>query len=177
MLPKILVHICCAPDGFYVLKLLQDNYHVSGFFYNPNIHPPEEYRLRLAETVKVSNLLQIPLIIGDYDDEMWFKATAKFKHEPEKGRRCNICYALRLEKTARLAFEKGFDLFTTTLTLSPWKKAAVINKIGRMLGKKWGINFLEADFKKKNGFKKSVELSHHYRLYRQNYCGCLYSKR
>ncbi|RLE04274.1 MAG: hypothetical protein DRJ11_01595 [Candidatus Aminicenantes bacterium] len=177
MLPKILVHICCAPDGLYVLKLLQTHYQVTGYFYNPNIHPIEEYQLRLKETLKIGQFLQIPIICGEYEDKFWFQATAHFKNEPEKGRRCDICYALRLAKTAQVASSRNFDFFTTTLTLSPWKKAAVINHIGRMLGKKWGINFLEADFKKKNGFKKSVELSRQYGLYRQNYCGCLYSQR
>lgn len=177
MLPKILVHVCCAPDGLYVLKLLRESYDVAGFFFNPNIHPQEEYQLRLEETLKVGHLLGVPIIIGDYDAEKWFSLTRNFKDEPEKGRRCDLCYAWRLNKTGWLAQQKGFDLFTTSLTISPWKKALVINRIGLMLGKKWGVNFLEADFKKKDGFKKSVELSHQYGLYRQKFCGCLYSKK
>ncbi|HDJ23982.1 MAG: hypothetical protein B5M54_05225 [Candidatus Aminicenantes bacterium 4484_214] len=177
MVPKILVHICCAPDGLYVLKLLQTSYNVTGFFYNPNIHPGEEYRLRLEETLKIGELLEVPIIVGDYEAEKWFSLTRNFKDEPEKGRRCDLCYAWRLNKTGWQAKQNGFNYFTSTLTVSPWKKAPVINKIGRMLGKKWGVNFLEADFKKKDGFKKSVELSRQYGLYRQKYCGCLYSQK
>jgi len=121
--------------------------------------------------------LEVPIIVGDYEAEKWFSLTRNFKDEPEKGRRCDLCYAWRLNKTGWQAKQNGFNYFTSTLTVSPWKKAPVINKIGRMLGKKWGVNFLEADFKKKDGFKKSVELSRQYGLYRQKYCGCLYSQK
>lgn len=175
--PKILVHICCAPDALYVLGLLQTDYEVTGYFYNPNIHPPEEYGLRLEEARKVARILNADLIEEIYDDERWFKTTQKFKDEPEKGRRCDVCYALRLEKTARKASESGFDMFTTVMSLSPLKKADVINRIGKMFARRHRIDFLEANFKKQDGFKKSVELSHSHSLYRQNYCGCIYSQR
>ena len=175
--PKLLVHICCAPDGLYVVQLLQEKYNVSGYFYNPNIHPEEEYRLRLQETKKIAKILNFNLIEGEYESDKWFEMVKGFENEPEKGRRCDICYAIRLDKTARIAKSKNFDIFTTTLTISPWKKAEKINQIGRMLGEKYKIEFLEADFKKKDGFKKSVELSKKFNLYRQNYCGCIYSRR
>ncbi len=175
--PKMLVHICCAPDALYVVDMLQKDYEVSGFFYNPNIHPRKEYDQRLAETRKVADLLGFEIIEGPYDDERWHAITAKFKDEPEKGRRCDVCYALRLAKTAKKASEMGFAVFATVMSLSPWKKADVMNRAGIMFGKRFGIDFLEANFKKKNGFKKSVELSKQHDLYRQDYCGCLYSIR
>ena len=174
---KILVHVCCAPDALYVFGLLQADYEVTGYFYNPNIHPAEEYNLRLEEARKVAHALNVELIEADYDEERWFEITQKFKDEPEKGRRCDVCYALRLEKTARKASESGFEMFTTVMSLSPLKKADVLNRIGKMFARRYGIDFLESNFKKKDGFKKSVELSHSHGLYRQNYCGCLYSQR
>ena len=175
--PKMLVHVCCAPDALYVLGLLRADYEVSGYFYNPNIHPHEEYDLRLEEARKVARSLNVSLIEGKYDDQQWFDITQKFKEEPEKGRRCDVCYALRLEKTARKASELGFEIFTTVMSLSPLKKADVLNQMGKMFARKHRVDFLAADFKKKDGFKKSVELSREHELYRQSYCGCLYSQR
>jgi predicted adenine nucleotide alpha hydrolase (AANH) superfamily ATPase len=174
--PKMLVHVCCAPDALYVLGVLKDNYEVSGYFYNPNIHPREEYDLRLKETKKVAEVLKVKLFENLYDDERWFKITQKFKEEPEKGQRCDVCYEMRLDKTAQKASQLGFDIFTSVMSLSPWKKADVLNRIGKMFAHRYKINFLEADFKKKDGFRKSIELSTQYGLYRQNYCGCLCSK-
>jgi predicted adenine nucleotide alpha hydrolase (AANH) superfamily ATPase len=173
--PRILVHVCCAPDALYVLRLLQDEYEVTGFFTNSNIHPSREYALRLEEARKVARLLDVRLIEDEYDPGRWLAVTEKFKEEPEKGRRCDVCYALRLQRTAETAAREGFDAFATVMSLSPWKKAAVINRIGRQFGKRHGLRFLEADFKKKDGFKKSVDLSRDHGLYRQSYCGCLYS--
>jgi predicted adenine nucleotide alpha hydrolase (AANH) superfamily ATPase len=173
--PKMLVHICCAPDALYVMDLLRQDYDLSGFFYNPNIHPREEYDLRREETEKVARALGFDLIDAPYEDVRWHEVTAKFKDEPEKGRRCDICYALRLARTAQKASEQGFDIFTTVMSLSPWKKAEVMNKIGKMFGRRYKVEFLEANFKKKDGFKKSVELSKKHRLHRQDYCGCVYS--
>lgn len=177
MKPKILVHACCAPDALYVLDLLKSDYEVSGFFYNPNIHPREEYLLRLEEMKRVADTLNVSLIEGEYDDKRWLKITDKFKEEPEKGRRCDICYAMRLMKTAEKASELGFNVFTTVMSLSPWKKADVLNRQGRMFGRRYHLDFLEANFKKKDGFRKSVEMSRAHGLYRQNYCGCRYSRR
>lgn len=174
---KILAHICCAPDALYVVSLLQENYEVVGFFYNPNIHPPEEYQLRLQEVKKVASHLKFELVEGPYDADNWFRLTEKFKDEPEKGRRCHICYAWRLHQTALLARERQIPLYTTIMSISPWKSAEVLNRIGRMTGRQIGVAFLEANFKKKDGFRKSVLLSKQFGLYRQNYCGCLYSLR
>lgn len=173
----ILAHLCCAPDALYVVGLLKAEYEVIGLFYNPNIHPEEEYRLRLAEARKVAEHLQFRLIEDIYDPETWFRLTEKFKSEPEKGRRCHICFAWRLDRTARKALEAGVPLFTTIMSVSPWKNSAVLNRIGRMTARKYGLKFLEADFKKKDGFNRSVRLSREFGLYRQNYCGCLYSRR
>jgi predicted adenine nucleotide alpha hydrolase (AANH) superfamily ATPase len=173
--PRILVHVCCAPDALYVLGLLQGEYEVSGYFTNSNIQPAEEYRLRLEEARAVARLLEIPLLEDDYDPDGWLAVTQKFKDEPEKGRRCDVCYAVRLRKTAETAARRGFDAFATVMSLSPWKKASVMNRIGRQFGKSFGVRFLEADFKKKDGFKKSVDLSRSRGLYRQDYCGCVYS--
>ena len=177
MKPNMLVHVCCAPDALYVLKLLKEDYVVSGFFYNPNIHPQEEYLLRLKETRRVAQALEVPLIEGVYDDKKWLAVTEKHKDEPEKGRRCDICYALRIQKTAEKASELGFAFFTTVMSLSPWKKSDVLNRQGIMFARRYRLRFLEADFKKKDGFKKSVELSRDFGLYRQEYCGCIYSMR
>ena len=174
--PRILVHVCCAPDALYVLRLLQDEYEVTGFFANSNIHPAGEYALRIEEARKVARVLAVTLLEDEYDPVRWLALTGKFKDEPEKGRRCDVCYALRLQRTAEMAAREGFDAFATVMSLSPWKKAAVINRIGRQFGSRHGVRFLEADFKKKDGFKKSVELSRGHGLYRQSYCGCLYSR-
>ncbi len=173
--PKILVHVCCAPDALYVLGLLQDAYEVTGFFTNDNIHPAEEYRKRLEEARKVTALLGVPLIEDGYAPDRWLALTRKFRAEPEKGRRCDVCYASRLARTAETAAARGFDAFATVMSLSPWKKAAVLNRIGRQFGARHRVHFLEADFKKKDGFKKSVDLSRRHGLYRQDYCGCVYS--
>lgn len=175
--PRMLVHICCAPDALFVMDLLRKDYNAAGFFYNPNIQPREEYLLRLEETRKVAETLRFRLIEGPYDDNRWLEITEKFKDEPEKGLRCDVCYAIRLERTAKKAAELGFDSFTTVMSLSPWKKAEVMNRIGRMFAHRFNIEFLEANFKKKDGFKKSTELSRKHGLYRQNYCGCFYSQK
>jgi len=175
--PRILVHFCCAPDALYVAGLLREEYEVSGFFYNPNIHPEEEYRKRLQETRKVADLLEIELLTGPYEDVRWMKLAEKYRDEPEKGRRCDVCYAMRLGRTAEAAAGGGFEFFTTVMSLSPWKKAEVLNRIGRMFAAKHRLRFLEANFKKKDGFRESLVLSRSRGLYRQNYCGCLYSRK
>jgi predicted adenine nucleotide alpha hydrolase (AANH) superfamily ATPase len=159
------------------LNLLKKNYKVTGYFYNPNIHPREEYDKRVEETRKVAATVSVPLIEEEYDPERWFHITQKYRSEPEKGKRCDICYALRLERTARSAEQLQFGTFTTVMSLSPWKKAAVMNRIGRMFARRKRINFFEANFKKGDGFRKSVEMSKNLGLYRQNYCGCEYSRR
>lgn len=174
--PRILVHVCCAPDAAYVIGLLRGNYNPAAFFYNPNIHPADEYARRLADARRVAKNLGVPLMEGVYDDARWLALTSKFKDEPEKGRRCDICYAIRLEKTAAAAAAGRYDAFTTVMSLSPWKKAGSLNRIGQMFGRRRGVAFLEADFKKRDGFKKSVVLSRSLGLYRQDYCGCVFSR-
>jgi predicted adenine nucleotide alpha hydrolase (AANH) superfamily ATPase len=173
--PHILIHVCCAPDALFVFGVLKEDYEVAGFFSNSNIHPREEYDLRLEEARKVARNYGLPLIEDDYDPDAWLLLTRKFKDEPEKGRRCDVCYAARLGRTAERAAREGFDAFATVMSLSPWKKASVMNRIGRQFAARHGLFFLEADFKKKDGFKKSVDLSRAHGLYRQGYCGCLYS--
>ena len=174
--PSILVHVCCAPDALFVFGVLKEAYEVTGFFSNSNIHPREEYDLRLEEARKVARTVGVPLLEDEYDPAGWFALTRKFKDEPEKGRRCDVCYAARLRRTAERAAGEGFDAYATVMSLSPWKKAAVMNRIGRQFAARYGVAFLEADFKKKDGFKKSVDLSRAHGLYRQDYCGCLYSR-
>ena len=174
--PRILVHVCCAPDALYVFGVLEEAYDVTGFFSNSNIQPREEYDLRLDEARRVAAAAGVALIEDEYDPDAWIALTAKFKDEPEKGRRCDVCYAARLARTAARAAREGFDAFTTVMSLSPWKKAAVMNRIGQQFAARHGLVFLEADFKKKDGFKKSVDLSRAHGLYRQDYCGCVYSR-
>jgi len=172
---KILVHICCAPDATYVLPLLGESCDVVGYFYNPNIHPESEYLKRLEEMRWLADRLGFKLVCGPYDPDRWFSAVKGLESAPEGGARCEICFRLRLESAAEAALGEGADLFTTVLTVSPHKRAEVINRIGREISDRLGVEFLEADFKKKDGFKKSVELSKSYGLYRQDYCGCIYS--
>jgi predicted adenine nucleotide alpha hydrolase (AANH) superfamily ATPase len=173
----LFVHVCCAPDAAYVVALLQTEYDVRGFFYNPNIEPADEYDRRLGEARKVGRLLSFDLEEGPADQPRWEAMTRRFAAEPEKGRRCAICYAMRLDLTARRARESGFPSFTTIMSVSPRKDAGLMNRIGLRLGRKYGLQFLAADFKKKDGFRKSVEISRRLGLYRQNYCGCRYSLR
>lgn len=173
---KLLLHICCAPCSTEVIERLSTQYEVTGFFYNPNIHPKREYQSRLSELERFSGKAGFRVICSDYDVKGWFKRVKGLEKEPEGGKRCEICFRLRLEETAKAAKKGGFDIFTTTLTISPHKDAKVINTIGKDLEKTHGISFLAADFKKKDGFKKSVEHSKKHGLLRQDYCGCIFSR-
>lgn len=146
------------------------------FFYNPNIHPASEYALRAGEVAGFCDSNKIRLIHERYDCNRWFSCTRGFEKEPEKGKRCEICFRFRLEKAALKARELNYDSFATTLTLSPHKNARLINDIGRTCGEKFGIHYLESDFKKKDGFKKSTEISRELGFYRQQYCGCTFSR-
>lgn len=177
MKPKLLLHTCCAPCAGYVVQLLQKDYDITGYFYNPNIHPEAEYQKRFEEEKKYFNRLGLELIEGPYDMEDWFELTKGHEHDLERGERCWLCYRMRLEHVGRFARENGFDSFTTTLSLSPHKDANKINQIGQELAESLGIKFFEADFKKDNGFKKSLEISHAEGFYRQNYCGCVFSQK
>ena len=176
MKPKLLLHCCCAPCAGSVLERLAPLYRVTVLFYNPNILPREEYDRRAAELYKLPTLAVRPgsddLIIGNYDADIFEAAAAPFADEPEGGRRCRACFELRLAETAKRAREGGFDFFATTLSVSPHKNAAIINEIGSVLAGESGVPLLRADFKKQDGYKRSVELSKQYGLYRQTYCGC-----
>jgi len=159
------------------IERLQTEFEITGFFYNPNIHPKKEYEKRLNEITTWTQQQAIPLIVHKYDVDFWFDLVKGFEKEPEGGKRCDICFKMRLEQTAIFAKQNGFDFFTTTLSISPHKNSTLINKIGKELGKKFDVQFLESNFKKKDGFKRSIELSKKYNFYRQNYCGCVYSMR
>ncbi|MCE1248426.1 MAG: epoxyqueuosine reductase QueH [Firmicutes bacterium] len=156
---------------------ISDNYEITGFFYNPNIDDAAEYELRRAEMEKYAGTLGIPLVCGKYDSESWKEAVKGLEHIPEGGARCEVCFRYRLEETARYAEENNFDLYGTTLTLSPLKNAKKINQIGGESCENLTAKYLDSDFKKKDGYKKSVQRSTENGLYRQNYCGCSYGKK
>ncbi len=176
--PKLLLHSCCAPCSSYVITYLKDYFDITVLYYNPNIAPQEEYEKRKAEQKRlISSFPFVSFLDCDYDNELYEEKVKDLQKEKEGGKRCHVCFTLRLFKTAQIAKEKEFDYFGTTLTVSPHKNAQVINDIGQKISQEWMIPFLVSDFKKKDGYKKSIELSKKYQLYRQNYCGCLYSKR
>lgn len=178
--PTLLLHACCAPCSSYVLEYLSKHFLITLFFYNPNITIPEEYRRRLEEVKRLVSLLPVQnpvrLIEGEYNPQEFLVLAEGLEQEREGGSRCASCYELRLSKTAQLASEMGFDYFTTTLSISPYKNAAKLNEIGERLAATYGVKHLPSDFKKRGGYKRSVELSAQYGLYRQNFCGCIYSK-
>jgi predicted adenine nucleotide alpha hydrolase (AANH) superfamily ATPase len=174
--PTLLIHICCAPDVIFSLPLLRREYKVVGYFFNPNIFPKEEYIKRLNEVKKLSQLQKWQLIEGKYDQKKWFSLIRGYENEPEEGKRCEICIGHSLLETARKAKELGFDCFTTTLTNSPKKRIEMITKLGFQIEKKINIKYLETNFKKNNGYLKSVRMSKKLNIYRQSYCGCKYSK-
>ena len=172
---KLLLHICCAPCSTEVIERLSTGYRVTGFFYNPNIHPKREHEKRRMELLGFSKSQGFRVLQGGYDLKEWFELVRGLEKEPEGGMRCEVCFRMRLEKAAKTAKELGFDAFTTTLTISPHKDSEAINRIGAELEERYGVGFLAADFKKKDGFKKSVELSKKHGLHRQSYCGCVFS--
>ena len=177
--PKLLLHVCCAPCSSYVLTYLSDYFDITVLYYNPNISPYDEYLKRLNEEKRLIKELNkgIKIMDCDYDSDEFYSISKGLELEPEGGARCIKCYTMRLEKTAILAKENNFDYFTTTLTISPLKDSQKLNKIGEYLENKYGVKYLYSDFKKKEGFKTSIILSKKYNLYRQNYCGCEYSKK
>ena len=179
--PSLLLHACCAPCSSYVLEYLTPYFDITLFFYNPNISPAEEHQVREEELRRLVDEMglseRVKILVGNYEPER-FEELAKGRETfPEGGARCRDCYRLRLSETARLAKEGGFDYFTTTLSISPYKNAEWLNEIGAEEAEANGTNYLPSDFKKKNGYRRSCELSAEYGLYRQNYCGCVYSKR
>ena len=175
--PRILLHSCCATCTAYPISLLKERFDISLFYYNPNIFPEEEYNRRLSDVSKLACITGTSLIIGEYDTAGWYNAAGHLPDEPEGGKRCLLCFNLRLGKTAETAKEKDFDIFGTTLSISPHKNSRIINKEGSLLAARIGIDYYEADFKKKDGFKKAIDLSRKHSFYRQNYCGCEYSIR
>jgi predicted adenine nucleotide alpha hydrolase (AANH) superfamily ATPase len=174
--PKILLQVCCAPDATVAAERLRAEYTVGVYFYNPNIHPGEEYDKRVQELARLAPQIGAENYSAPYDPERWFEAVKGYEHEPEKGVRCHICFRLRLEATAGAAKELGFDLYGTVLTVSPHKDAELINRLGREIGTRYGVEYFESNFKKKDGFKRSLELSKQFGLYRQDYCGCVFSR-
>lgn len=177
---KILLHSCCAPCSSYVISYLTKYFDITILYYNPNIYPYEEYLKRKNEQKKlikeIKKINNIDILDCDYDNELYNEMIKGLEKEPEKGNRCTICYKMRIEKTAIIAKENNYDYFCTTLSVSPYKNSNLINKIGIELEEKYGVKWLFSDFKKKDGYKQSIELSKQYNLYRQNYCGCIYSK-
>ena len=175
--PRLLLHSCCGPCSSYVLEYLTRYFEVSLSYYNPNIQPRAEYELRLENQLKVLERIPgVTLAPCGYDGGAYDEAVRGLENEPEGGARCTECFALRLDFAARVAKRLGCDYFAATLTVSPHKDAQRINAIGEALAGKYGVKWLPADFKKRDGYKRSIELSREFGLYRQNYCGCLYSK-
>ncbi len=179
--PKLLLHSCCGPCSSYVLKYLSEYFDISVLFFNPNIFPQEEYEKRLVTQKEVLEKMNLPrpvsLIGLPYAHDEFTAASENLEEEPEGGARCVECFRLRLEKTAFEASERCFDFFTTTLSVSPHKNADLLNRIGREMMEKYGVEYLFSDFKKREGYKKSIELSKELELYRQEYCGCEFSLR
>jgi predicted adenine nucleotide alpha hydrolase (AANH) superfamily ATPase len=173
----VLLHICCAPDGSHGVPAMQERFRVAGFFFNPNIHPGEEYGRRLQAVRRLQDLLPFALEVMGGGEKEWEEAVRGSEEEPEKGRRCEACIRMRLRRTAEEAKRRGIPSFCTVLTVSPKKDAAMVNRIGREEGERAGVAFIEADMKKKDGFRKSVEISKKLGIYRQDYCGCRYSVR
>lgn len=177
MKERVLLHICCAPDATAVFERLSPEYEVVGFFHNPNIYPVSEYRKRLAEAEKAAAALGFFLIAPEYEPKEWLQAVQGLENEPERGLRCAACFTYNLQAAAAKAKELDFPLFTTTLTISPHKVSAMIMLAGQTAAQTCGVKFLELDFKKQGGFKRSLQISNDLELYRQNYCGCRFSLR
>ena len=177
--PRLLLHCCCAPCASYVLEYLSPFFDITALYYNPNIQPREEYDKRASELWKLLELSRyqnkVDMIVGEYDTGSYDALTAPFLDEPEGGGRCAVCYDYRLEETAKYAKANGYDYFTTTLSVSPYKNASRLNEIGNRLAGEYEVSFLSSDFKKHDGYKRSIELSKLYGLYRQSYCGCVRS--
>lgn len=178
---ELLLHACCAPCSSAVLERIANHFQVTIFYYNPNISDEEEYKKRIQEIKKFLQQFhtkyKISLMEGNYEPDKFYEIAKGLENAPERGPRCYKCYNLRLEETAKIAAINNFEYFCTTLTLSPHKNSSWINKIGEELNSKYNTTYLYSDFKKRNGYKRSIELSKEYNLYRQDYCGCIYSKK
>lgn len=179
--PTLLLHSCCAPCSSYVLEYLSRYFAITVLYYNPNISPAKEFSYRAEEQQRLINEMPhhhpVSLIVGEYSPERFTEIAKGHENDAEGGERCFACYRLRLEEAARAAVEGGFDYFTTTLSISPLKNADKLNEIGKELASQYGVPYLFSDFKKREGYKRSCQLSAEYGLYRQDYCGCIYSKR
>lgn len=179
-IPTLLLHSCCAPCSSYVLEYLTEYFNIILYYYNPNISPESEYRYRLSELERLISEMplknRVEITPAEYNPDIFCKLAEGLEDLPERGLRCQKCIFQRLEKTAEKACELGADYFTTTLTISPYKDSEYINKAGEELQKQYDIKYLFSDFKKRNGYKRSIQLSTEYNLYRQNFCGCIYSK-
>ena len=178
--PKLMLHSCCAPCSSHVISTLSPYFDITIIYYNPNIEPYSEYLKRKDEEIRFieefPNTNKLDIVDCDYDNDLFHEMALGLEDCPEGGKRCSKCFHLRLAKTALVARELNYDYFGTTLTVSPYKDSVRLNNIGNMLSKKYGIKYLFSDFKKKNGYKHSIELAKEYNLYRQDYCGCIYSK-
>ena len=176
--PELLIHSCCAPCSSYVLEYLTKYFDITVFYYNPNISPEQEYHHRVEEQKRLISEMcpDVKLIEGTYEPQKFYEMAKGLENEPERGARCLKCYRMRLEKTAEVAKSGNFDFFTTTLSISPQKDSAVLNEIGRQLSTEYDIPYLFSDFKKRGGYKRSIELSAQFNLYRQNFCGCIFSR-
>ena len=178
--PRLLLHSCCAPCSSYVLEYLSRYFEITVYFYNPNISPPEEYKRRVKEQERLIAAMNfvhpVTMETGAYEPDEFYRVARGLEQEPEGGSRCFKCYELRLQEAAKVAQAGRFDYFTTTLSISPLKNAGKLNEIGEKLAKEYRIAYLSSDFKKKDGYKRSVELSGEYGLYRQDYCGCVFSQ-
>lgn len=178
--PSLFLHSCCAPCSSYVLEYLSEYFRITLFYFNPNISLEEEYRKRVEEQHRLIGQLparnEIKFQEGEYHPENYYEAVRGLEKEPEGGARCQVCFELRLREAARLAAANGFDYFTTTLSISPLKNAQKLAEISKVMEAEYGVKWLPSDFKKKEGYKRSIELSAEYDLYRQNYCGCVFSK-
>ena len=178
--PRLLLHSCCAPCSSYTLEYLSQYFDITVYYYNPNISPESEFEKRFAEQRRLIAALParnpVKLRKGDYRYADFLAVVKGLENEPEGGARCFLCYRMRLEKTAQLAKTEGFDWFCTTLSISPLKNSQKINEIGLEVAEQYGVKWLPSDFKKREGYKRSIELSREYCLYRQNFCGCVYSR-
>lgn len=181
VVPRLLLHSCCAPCSSYCISCLAEYFHVTVFYYNPNIYPPEEYWMRAAEQKRFveqyPTKYPVSYIEAPYESDRFYEMARGMEDIPEGGERCFACYEMRLKKSAEYASLHGFDFFTTTLSISPLKNAQKLNEIGAKLAEQFHVQYLYSDFKKKDGYKKSTEISKEYQMYRQYYCGCVFSKR
>ena len=174
---KIMLHICCGPCATHVLEELKNNFTITGFFYNPNIYPVDECEKRMNELIKLKKFIPFDLYFGNYDYERWYDLIKDFEDEEEGGQRCEKCIRFRIEQTAEKAVYYKIPFIATTLSISPHKNTQMINSIGKEVAEKYRLTFIAEDFKKNNGYAKSIELSKKYALYRQKYCGCRFSAR